>query len=448
MIYLCLAGLLLCVIGSNYFSSSEMAYSSCNRMRLESARDGGSKKAAIAVKIINRFDDTLSAILIGNNLVNIAASSIGSVLVILVAGDDRYAWVSTVVITVLIVIFGETMPKIIAKTSANRIALSHARFIRALTIVLMPLIWVVVGLVRLLTAGLKGEETSSDEDAAAMELSSIIETAEDEDVLDEDRSELVQAAIEFSDVMAYEVMTARVDVVALDIDDDWNELLATIESAPYSRIPVYEDSIDNVIGVLYLNHFLKALTDEKNPDIRSMLMPPCYVYKTMKMPAVLSELRRAKQHLAVVTDEYGGTLGVLSMEDVLEQLVGEIWDDTDEVEEEIVERPDGQYELDGDMVISDFLELVGIKEKDFEADSETVGGWTIEMFGAFPKVGDSFRYEDMSVTVLEMDGLRVEKVLVKKLPPEEEQSYTKNELHPICQTVCHVDKWGVYYAKR
>ena len=422
MIYLCLAGLLLCVIGSNYFSSSEMAYSSCNRMRLESARDGGSKKAAIAVKIINRFDDTLSAILIGNNLVNIAASSIGSVLVILVAGDDRYAWVSTVVITVLIVIFGETMPKIIAKTSANRIALSHARFIRALTIVLMPLIWVVVGLVRLLTAGLKGEETSSDEDAAAMELSSIIETAEDEDVLDEDRSELIQAAIEFSDVMAYEVMTARVDVVALDIDDDWNELLATIESAPYSRIPVYEDSIDNVIGVLYLNHFLKALTDEKNPDIRSMLMPPCYVYKTMKMPAVLSELRRAKQHLAVVTDEYGGTLGVLSMEDVLEQLVGEIWDDTDEVEEEIVERPDGQYELDGDMVISDFLELLGIKEKDFEADSETVGGWTIEMFGAFPKVGDSFRYEDMSVTVLEMDGLRVEKVLVKKLPPEEEQS--------------------------
>ena len=422
MIYLCLAGLLLCVIGSNYFSSSEMAYSSCNRMRLESARDGGSKKAAIAVKIINRFDDTLSAILIGNNLVNIAASSIGSVLVILVAGDDRYAWVSTVVITVLIVIFGETMPKIIAKNSANRIALSHARFIRALTIVLMPLIWVVVGLVRLLTAGLKGEETSSDEDAAAMELSSIIETAEDEDVLDEDRSELVQAAIEFSDVMAYEVMTARVDVVALDIDDDWNELLATIESAPYSRIPVYEDSIDNVIGVLYLNHFLKALTDEKNPDIRSMLMPPCYVYKTMKMPAVLSELRRAKQHLAVVTDEYGGTLGVLSMEDVLEQLVGEIWDDTDEVEEEIVERPDGQYELDGDMVISDFLELVGIKEKDFEADSETVGGWTIEMFGAFPKLGDSFRYEDMSVTVLEMDGLRVEKVLVKKLPSEEEQS--------------------------
>ena len=420
MIYLCLAGLLLCIIGSNYFSSSEMAYSSCNRLRLESARDGGSKRAAIAVRIIDRFDDTLSAILIGNNLVNIAASSIGSVLVILIAGDDRYAWVSTVVITVLVIIFGETMPKIIAKNSANRIALSHAYFVRGLTIILMPLIWVVVGLTKLITSGFKGEEADSDEEAAAMELSSIIETAEDEDVLDEDRSELVQAAIDFSDVMASEVMTARVDVVALDIDDDWNEQLATIDSAPYSRIPVYEDSIDNVIGVLYLNHFLKALTDEKNPDIRSMLMPPCYVYKTMKMPAVLNELRRAKQHLAIVTDEYGGTLGVLSMEDVLEQLVGEIWDDTDEVEEEIVERPDGQYELDGDMVISDFLELVGIKEKDFEAESETVGGWTIEMFGAFPKPGDSFEYENMSVTVLEMDGLRVEKVLGKIKPQDEE----------------------------
>lgn len=420
MIYLCLAGLLLCIIGSNYFSSSEMAYSSCNRLRLESARDGGSKRAAIAVRIIDRFDDTLSAILIGNNLVNIAASSIGSVLVILIAGDDRYAWVSTVVITVLVIIFGETMPKIIAKNSANRIALSHAYFVRGLTVILMPLIWVVVGLTKLITSGFKGEKAGSDEEAAAMELSSIIETAEDEDVLDEDRSELVQAAIDFSDVMASEVMTARVDVVALDIDDDWNEQLATIDSAPYSRIPVYEDSIDNVIGVLYLNHFLKALTDEKNPDIRSMLMPPCYVYKTMKMPAVLNELRRAKQHLAIVTDEYGGTLGVLSMEDVLEQLVGEIWDDTDEVEEEIVERPDGQYELDGDMVISDFLELVGIKEKDFDAESETVGGWTIEMFGAFPKPGDSFEYENMSVTVLEMDGLRVEKVLVKIKPQDEE----------------------------
>lgn len=418
-VYLC--GIVVCIIFSNIFSSAEMSYSSCNRMRLEGRHEDGSKKAGVALKIVDKFDDSLSAILIGNNLVNITNSTLGSLLVLeIFNGDESYAWVSTLVITVLVIIFGETIPKIVAKGSANRLAETYAYFVRALTILLMPLIRLVVGLVKLLTLGLKGEQDEEDEEAAVEELSSIIETAEDEDVLDEDRSELVQAAIDFSDVMASEVMTARVDVVALDIDDDWNEQLATIDSAPYSRIPVYEDSIDNVIGVLYLNHFLKALTDEKNPDIRSMLMPPCYVYKTMKMPAVLNELRRAKQHLAIVTDEYGGTLGVLSMEDVLEQLVGEIWDDTDEVEEEIVERPDGQYELDGDMVISDFLELVGIKEKDFEAESETVGGWTIEMFGAFPKPGDSFEYENMSVTVLEMDGLRVEKVLVKIKPQDEE----------------------------
>ena len=407
-------GIILCVFGSNYFSSSEMAYSSCNRLRLEGAMEDGSKRAAIAVKIIDRYDDALSAILIGNNLVNIAASSLGSVLVLLIAGDDGYTWISTVVITVLVIIFGETMPKIIAKGSANRLALSHSYVIRGLMIVLKPVIWVVVGLVKLITLGMKGEDTDTDEEAAAMELSSIIETAEDEEVLDEDRSELVQAAIEFSDVSASEVMTARVDVVALDVDDELSEQIAVIDEAQYSRIPVYEDSVDNIIGVLYVNHFLKALTDEEKPDIRSLLMAPCYVYKTMKLPAVLSELRRAKQHLAIVTDEYGGTLGVLSMEDVLEQLVGEIWDETDEVEEEIVERSDGVYELDGDMVIGDFVELVGINEDDFDFESETVGGWTIEMFGAFPEAGESFEYGNMSVTVLEMDGLRVEKVLVNK----------------------------------
>ena len=328
--YVC--GIIICIIFSNIFSSAEMAYSSCNRMRLENARDGGSKRAGVAVKIVDHFDDSLSAILIGNNLANIANSALGSLLVLeLCSGDDSYAWVSTLAITVLVIIFGETIPKIVAKGSANRLALTYAYFVRGLTIIFMPLIRLVVGLIKLLTLGLKGEQDDTDEEAAVEELSSIIETAEDEDVLDEDRSELVQAAIDFSDIMASEVMTARVDVVALDIDEDMSETLEIIENAPFSRIPVYEDSIDNVIGVLYLNHFLTALAGDEKPDIRSLLMPPCYIYKTMKLPAVLTELRKAKQHLAVVTDEYGGTLGILSMEDVLEQLVGEIWDDTDEI---------------------------------------------------------------------------------------------------------------------
>ena len=402
MLGIYLAAILVCVFFSNFFSSSEMAYSACNRVRLENASDDGSKRAAAAVKIVERFDDTLSTILIGNNLVNIAASSLGSLAVMELLGDG-YAWVSTVVITTLVIIFGETIPKIVAKNSANRIALRHAYFIRILSVLFKPLIMLVVGLIRLICLPLKGERT-------------------DASVLDEDRSELVQAAIDFSDVMASEVMTARVDMLALDIEDDWDELLKTIDESPYSRLPVYEDGVDNIIGVLYLNHFLKALAGDEKPDIRSLLMPVCYVYKTMKLPAVLSELRRAKQHLAVVVDEYGGTLGVLSMEDVLEQLVGEIWDETDEVEEEIVERPDGRFELDGDMVISDFIELMELNEEDFDFESDTVGGWTIEMFGSFPKVGDSFEYENFTVTVLQMDGLRVEKILVQVHPkPEAEE---------------------------
>ena len=418
MLGIYLAAILVCVFFSNFFSSSEMAYSACNRVRLENASDDGSKRAAAAVKIVERFDDTLSTILIGNNLVNIAASSLGSLAVIELLGDG-YAWVSTVVITTLVIIFGETIPKIVAKNSANRIALRHAYFIRILSVLFKPLIMLVVGLIRLICLPLKGERTDASDDDAVEELTSIIETAEDESVLDEDRSELVQAAIDFSDVMASEVMTARVDMLALDIEDDWDELLKTIDESPYSRLPVYEDGVDNIIGVLYLNHFLKALAGDEKPDIRSLLMPVCYVYKTMKLPAVLSELRRAKQHLAVVVDEYGGTLGVLSMEDVLEQLVGEIWDETDEVEEEIVERPDGRFELDGDMVISDFIELMELNEEDFDFESDTVGGWTIEMFGSFPKVGDSFEYENFTVTVLQMDGLRVEKILVQVHPKTE-----------------------------
>ncbi len=418
MLGIYLAAILVCVFFSNFFSSSEMAYSACNRVRLENASDDGSKRAAAAVKIVERFDDTLSTILIGNNLVNIAASSLGSLAVMELLGDG-YAWVSTVVITTLVIIFGETIPKIVAKNSANRIALRHAYFIRILSVLFKPLIMLVVGLIRLICLPLKGERTDASDDDAVEELTSIIETAEDESVLDEDRSELVQAAIDFSDIMASEVMTARVDMLALDIEDDWDELLKTIDESPYSRLPVYEDGVDNIIGVLYLNHFLKALAGDEKPDIRSLLMPVCYVYKTMKLPAVLSELRRAKQHLAVVVDEYGGTLGVLSMEDVLEQLVGEIWDETDEVEEEIVERPDGRFELDGDMVISDFIELMELNEEDFDFESDTVGGWTIEMFGSFPKVGDSFEYENFTVTVLQMDGLRVEKILVQVHPKTE-----------------------------
>ncbi len=415
-IFLVAAGIVLCLIGSAFFSASEMAYSSCSALRLENLEEEGSRPAKTARYILDHFDDTLSTILIGNNLVNIASSSLASVLLMLLLGTkagEQYAWASTAVMTVLVIICGETIPKITAKKNANRFALSFAYPVRVLMILLAPVVWIVVKLIHLLTLPFKGTEEEEDPEAAVEELQNIIETAEDEEVLDEERSELVRSAIDFSDIMASEVMTARVDVYAIDIEDDWEKILAQVDESPYSRLPVYQESIDNIIGVLYLNHFLKALTETDHTDIRSLLMPPVYIYKTMKLPDVLNRLRKAKQHLAIVSDEYGGTLGVVSMEDVMEQIVGEIWDETDTVEQEVIRRAENEFELDGDMVIADFLELVGIREEDFEAESETVGGWTVEMFGEFPKVGDSFSYQNFDLSVLSMDGRRVEKVLVK-----------------------------------
>ena len=414
-IYLIVIAIILMVCLSAFFSGSEMALSSCNLLRMQNLREEGSRRAAVAVRILENFDYALSAILIGNNLVNIGASALVSVLVILMSGNDKYTWIGTVILTIVIIIFGETIPKICAKKSANRLTLRIAYPIRALTVFLTPVIWIVVGLNWLLTFWMKEEKDENSEEAVE-ELHSIIETAEDEKVLDEDQSELVRSAIDFSEISAMDVMTARVDVVAIDIEDSSDEILAQIEKSNVSRMPVYEGSIDNIIGVLYLNRFLKAVAEEGKPDIRSLLMPPCYVYKTMKLPAVLNQLRRAKQHLAIVTDEYGGTLGVLSMEDVLEQIVGDIWDDNDEVEPEVVERKEGEYELDGAMMLFEMEELLGLPAESIEAESNTVGGWTIECFGGFPQVGDSFEKDGLKVTVLEMsDGRRVDKVLVKRV---------------------------------
>lgn len=412
-IYYVLAGIVLCVYLSSFFSGSEMSYSSCSHMRLESEMEAGSKKARIALYIVDHFDDALGAILIGNNLVNIACSSLGSVAVILITGTDKYAWVATVILTISVIIFGETIPKITAKKGANNYAKKYAYIIRFLMIVLKPLVLIFVGLIALITKPMKGEFIEDDSDGKVEELQTIIETAEDEAVIDEEESELVQAAIEFPDVSASEAMTARVDVLAIDIEDSWDEILETIAKSHYTRIPVYEGSIDHIIGVLHMNRFLKAMVDSEEVDIRALVMEPCYVYKTMKLPEVLAAFRKNRQHLAIVVDEYGGTLGIISMEDVLEQVVGDIWDETDTVEDEVTKKSESEYEIDGDMPISDFLDLMNIREESFDYESETVGGWTIEYFGRFPEAGESFRYADFTVTVLAMNELRVDRVLVK-----------------------------------
>ncbi len=427
-----IAAIAVCILLSGFFSASEMAFSSCNNVRLENIseeKSKGWKNAKTALKITENFDNALSAILIGNNLVNIASSSLASVLLIVLMGSDNYTWLATLVLTILVIIFGETIPKITAKKNATTLAMRFSPFIRFLMIIFKPVILIVVGLVRLFTFWIKGSK-DSEQDESVEELQSIIETAEDEGIIDEDDSNLMQAAIDFADISASEVMTARVDVHAIDIDDPWSEIRKDIEESPYSRIPVYQESIDNIIGILHLNTVFKALTEhEENAlldtsavdapiDLKSLLMPPCYVYKTMKLPKVLNALKSAKQHLAIVTDEYSGTLGVISMEDVLEQIVGEIYDETDEIDPDVVKMNDNEFEVDGDLAIGEFLELLGIDEDSFEAESDTVGGWMVEALGHFPSLGESFNYKDVELKVLGMDGLRVEKILVKVKPSE------------------------------
>lgn len=417
-------GYVLCICCSAFFSASEMALSSANRMRLEGLRDDGSQAAARALRLIENYDTALSAILIGNNLVNIAASSISSVIAILIAvklaaPEGAVATAATVATTLLVIIFGETMPKIVAKKNPNRFALAFSGILRVLSVILYPAVWCVVKLVHAITGRMRPETGADSQEAAVEELQSIIETAEDEAVLDEERSELLLSAIDFADISASEVMTARVDMLAVDIEDSFDEILQQIADAPYSRIPVYEGDTDNIIGVLHLNALYRAMLDgDGKPDLRPLLSPPCFVYKTVKLPKLLEQLRKLKTHLAIVTDEYGGTAGVVSMEDILETIVGDIWDETDEVEPEVTERDDGTLWLDGDMSIGDFTELLELDEDSFDFESETVGGWCMEMLDGFARAGDSFRYDGWLVTILETDDKRVEKLSVVKKDEE------------------------------
>ena len=417
-------GIVICIVCSAFFSASEISFSSVNRLRMEKMAEDGSRRAAKVLSVVDRFEDSLSAILIGNNLVNIASSSLSSVLVIVLTGSDKLTWIATAVITVMVIICGETIPKITARKNANRFALDAAGVIVFLRILFKPLILVVTWLIGLITKGIRPEE-SEDPEEAVEEFSDIIETAEDEGVLDEERSEMMQNALDFEDGTALDCMTSRVDMQAIDIDDPVDEILKFIEQTPYTRLPVYEGSVDNIIGVLHLNKLLKALTekgeDPAKVDLRSLLMPPCFVYKTMSLPTVLGRMRDASQHLAVVTDEYGGTEGIVTLEDVLEEIVGEIWDETDTVEKDVEEIGNGQYIVDGDLPIGDFLEYFEIREEDFDFDSETVGGWVTEFLETFPKKGDSFDYKGMHVEVLQTENLRVTQILVTKEPAREEE---------------------------
>ncbi len=406
---------------SAFFSGSEIAFAAANKTRLKKNAENGGRDR-VAYDIAEHYDSALSAILIGNNLVNIAASSVATVVALSIFGQDssKGPIIATAVMTVLILIFGEIVPKIAAKKNSDSFSVAVAWPLRLVMLVFKPVnavvLWI-VGLFERLWGKAKNSPTVTEE-----ELASIIEIIEDEGVIDEEQSELLQSALEFSDITAQEILTPRVDMEAIDIDDPMEDVVRQVLDSPHSRIPVYKDTVDNIIGVLFIDHLLKRLVDEPQlASIDELLMPPVFVHKTMKLPALMSELKKHQTHLAVVLDEYGGTMGIVTMEDAVEQLVGEIWDETDEIESDITELAPNSYLISGDMSIYDFLEYFELSDHRFDTEYITVGGWAIEMLEGDPQKGESFDYKNLHITIHEVDDLRITKLAVDVGPRADEE---------------------------
>ena len=413
------------VLLSAYFSASEIAFNSANKMRLRRAAEGGSKTAKIAFGIVEKFTTALSAILIGNNLANIAVSTCSTLIIINLFSENDVAiasTVSTILITIVILIFGEIVPKVLAKQNADSVVRFIAIPTKILTIILSPFVFVVMGLLFVLRKIWGKDHKNDDPTVTEEELVTIIDTIEEEGLINEEQGDLLQSTLDFRDTTIEKIMTPRIDMTAIDIDDDEAEIVALLsDTAQYSRLPVYEDSIDNIIGVLSLSRYYKATLTDKKPDLRALLMKPCRLHKTMKLPAALTKLREAQMHLAIVIDEFGGTLGVVTMEDILEELVGDIWDDTDTIVTQCIATGENTFEVISDMNIDDFFEEVDFsKPEDFSCEYSTMGGWAIEMLNSDPHVGDSFRYENLFVIVAEMEDERVLKLTVLVEPIEEE----------------------------
>lgn len=412
--------IVICLIGSAFFSSSEISYAASSEVRLRRASEEKKGLAPkLAYKIFNNYDRALATILIGNNLVNIASESVATVIVITLLGESK-AWVATIAMTVLVLMFGEILPKVVAKTIPEKFATLFAVPLYVLSIITRPIVVVVEFLLKGISL-LWRKKIDNSPSVTEEELETIIDTVEDEGVIDEDKCELIQSVFDFGDVQAYEIITPRVDMHSIDIDSSREEMLDIILNSIYSRIPVYKDTPDTIVGILHVNLVLRELLENPDADILASLMPPVYVHKTMPLDDVLSTMRQQRSHIAVVTDEYGGVMGLLTMEDVLEQLVGDIWDESDIIEPEITEISDGLFEIDGDMRIEDFFDEVDFDYKDFDDDNSTVGGFVTELLGRYADIGDTVTYENLVFTVWEVDKMRIVKLKVEVLPPPEDE---------------------------
>ena len=414
--YIIIASLVLLVVLSGFFSGSEIVYAKVNKLRLKKAAKKD-KKARLAYKLNENYPALIGTILVGNNLVNIAASSLATVLFTYLYPESG-ALLATIIMTATILVFGEILPKTILSKYAFSSSKKMASSLYALEIIFFPIVWSVnklIGLASKLWTPKEKAPTATDE-----ELEVMADEIEEEGYIDEETHDLLRNAIDFVDVMAFEVMKPRVDIYAIDIEDDINELIKEKEFFTYSRIPIYEETIDNIIGVVNTNEVLKLALAKKKIDLKEIMYQPIFVHKTKTLSSVLQDFKKQHIHIAVVIDEFGGTLGIVTLEDILEELVGDIWDETDTVEEEATVAQDGSTIIDGDMNIYDMFELFEMETEEFESEYDTVAGWCTEMLEKFPEVGDSFTYESLKLTIIQVDGVRVEKVKVERIETQDE----------------------------
>ena len=407
------------VLCAAYFGVAETAFASASRNKLKTAADRGDPKAQKALDVLDNFDRAITTILIGTNIVHIATASIVTVAVTRRWGLSAVS-ISTIITTLVVFFAGEMLPKSMAKKYPERFSKATAGSLRALMTLLYPfsaaLTWIGQGAAKLT----KGDtEISVTED----ELYDIIEDMTEEGTLDEEQGDLISSALQFGDVTVESVLTPRVDLVAIDIADSLEEILACIKSTNHSRLPVYEGSIDNIIGVLQIRRFIKAYLRQGNSlDIRPLLDEVFFVHQSSNIDELLPVMSKRRLNMAIVTDNYGGTLGIVTVEDILEELVGEIWDEDDVVEEAVVDLPDGSVEADADESVSDVFEHMEFEdpEEDEELVNTLMGEWAYEQFTAIPRPGDSFRYHDLVITVSKMEHNRIRKLIVARSPETEE----------------------------
>lgn len=408
------------ILFSAYFSATETAFSSLNKTRMKTLAEKGDKKAALVCKLSDQYDKLISTILIGNNIVNIGASSLGTILFVdLLQNADKGATVSTVVITLVVLIFGEITPKSVAKDMPEKFAMFSAPFINALIVVLTPLTAIFSCWKKLVAKVLKLESNTK---MSQEELLMLVDEVQQDGSIDQNEGDLLRNAIEFAEQEAEDILTHRVDLEAVPIDATKEQIAQVFSETKFSRILVYEESIDNIVGVIHLKDFYtgNGVTEK---DVKDIVSPTIFVLKNEKISPLLRQLQKNKSHIAVVLDEYGGTYGIVTMEDILEELVGDIYDEHDDVVQEFSQVSDNTYEVDCSTALDEFCEHFDIK-----ADSEMVslGGWVAEQLGKIPETGDKFTYGDLEITVTAVDSHRAETVKILRRQEANVQTDTAN----------------------